>query len=486
MVRRVFLVVAAGVMILGVLASRLPEGGTTVASDSEIRALLVDHVDVQHKSVGSVVGIVTPQGRRILSYGRLNQGDPRPLDGDTVFEVGSVTKIFTALLLADMVQRGEVALKDPATKYLGAGVKVPGRGGKPIVLVDLATHTSGLPFFPPDIPLKDPVEAGRAIAKYSVNQVHEFLAQYELPTDPGSRWAYSNLGYALLGEALARRFGKDYEVLIRERITSPLGLESTAITVSPQMRPRLAIGHDAHLQVTPEVAMPAFVPAGCLRSSANDLLTLLSAFTGDRKSSLAPAMAAMFETRRPGPGVEQALGWWIVKVGADDAGFVAFGGQTLGYATTLAYDPKTRMGVVVLSNGTQDDGGLGWHLLRPSFPVATAATQRARDDEARKEVTLDPKVLDTYAGEYRVASGPTAGDIATIERRGDVLVLKAPTTPPEGVRLHAKDEHDLFLTEANIHITVETDIEGRARRLIFHFAGTDTAATRIDASEGKQ
>jgi CubicO group peptidase (beta-lactamase class C family) len=459
---------------------------SSLPSDAEIRELLVDHVDGQHQSVGSVVGIVTPHGRRIVGYGRRDQGDPRPLDGDTVFEIGSVTKIFTALLLADMVQHGEVALDDPVSRYLPDGVKVPERNGRKITLADLATHTSGLPFFPSDVPLQDPAEVIRAVAKYSPAHVHRFLATYALPYDIGSRWAYSNLGFGLLGEALARRAGSDYETLVRERITGPLAMESTAVTLSPGMESRLAAGHDAGLQPAPRIDMPAFVAAGSLRSTANDLLTLLAAFTGSRQSPLAPAMAAMLQTRRPGPGLKQALGWWIVMVGPQDEGFVAFGGQTPGYATTIAYDPKAGVGVVVLSNGAHDDGGLGWHLLRPAFPVNTAAAGKARSDRARKEVVVAPVVLDAYVGRYRVASGPTEGDIVTIERREADLVLESPSTPPPGVRLHAEGEGRFFLTEADVQVTFETNTEGRVVGLVVHFAGTDTAAPRVDAEKGTQ
>jgi CubicO group peptidase (beta-lactamase class C family) len=456
---------------------------SSLPSDAEIRELLVDHVDGQHQSVGGVVGIVTPQGRRIVAYGQPSQGAPRPLDGDTLFEIGSVTKIFTALLLADMVQRGEVALDDPVSRYL-PDVKVPERSGRKITLLDLATHTSGLPFFPSDVPLEEPAEAGRVVSKYSPEHVHRFLATYVLPYDVGSRWAYSNLGFGLLGEALARRAGLGYETLVRERITGPLGMESTAVTLSPEMETRLAVGHDARLQPAPRVDMPAFVAAGCLRSTANDLLTLLTAFTRLRGSPLAPAMAAMLETRRPGPGLTQALGWWIVKVGPEDEGFVAFGGQTPGFATTIAYDPKTRVGVVVLSNGTHDDGGLGWHLLRPAFPVNTAAAANACSDKARQEVTVAPGVLDAYVGRYRVASGPTAGDVVTVERRGAELVLVSPSTPPQGVRLHAEGEGSFFLTEADVEVRFVANPEGRATGLVVRFAGTDTSAPRLDAAAG--
>jgi D-alanyl-D-alanine-carboxypeptidase/D-alanyl-D-alanine-endopeptidase len=448
-------------------------------SDGEIRELLVDHVDVQHKSVGMVVGIVTPQGRRILSYGQMSQGDTRPLGGDTVFEVGSVTKIFTALLLADMAQRGEVALDDPVVKYLPADVKVPARNGRQITLADLATHTSGLPFFPTDVPLGDLAEAGRILANYSVAQVHRFLSSYALPAAADSNWAYSNLGYGLLGEALSRRAGEDYETLLRTRISEPLGLTSTAITVSPGMRTRLAGGHDEKLRAAPEVNMPAFVAAGCLRSTANDLLTLLEACAGLKKSPLAPAMAAMLATRRPGPGVEQALGWWLPKVGADDMGFVAFGGQTPGFAATIAYDPKNQVGVVVLSNGTADDGGIGWHVLRAAFPVKTAAVVKARQELLRNEVKVDPKLLDAYAGEYRVTSGPTVGQVVTIERQENGLILKSPTSPPEGLRLHPESQKMFSILDGGIQMSFDSDEGGRVSRLVFRAAGTDTPAVRI-------
>ncbi len=467
-------------------AAPTASSSASLPSDAEVRALLVDRIDVQHKSVGTVVGIITPEGRRIVSYGQLNQGDSRPLNGDTVFEIGSVTKIFTSLLLADMVQRGEIALTDPVEKYLPAGVKVPERNGRKITLVDLATHTSGLPFFPSDIPLEDPVEAGRIVAKYSVTQLYQFISTYELRRDIGSRWEYSNLGAGLLGHALANRAGMDYEALVRARITGPLGMASTAITISPEMKARLGVGHDAHLQSTPDVDMPAFLAAGSLRSSANDLLTFLSEFMGDKKSPLAPAMAAMLQTRRPGPGsFDQALGWWIVKLAPGDEGFAAFGGQTPGYSSTVAFDPKMRVGVVVLSNGTQDDGGLGWHLLRPAFPVATSGTEKAREEKVRQEVALDPKLLDTYAGQYRVASGPTAGDVVIIERLGGALVLKSPTAPPQGLRLHAESERSFFLTEAAIQISFEVDSQGRATGLVFHYFGTDTSAPRIEVGKRK-
>src|ERR1035438_3586515 len=185
-----------------------------VLSDSEIRKILVERIDNFHQGVGIVVGVIEPQGRRVVSYGSLDQGDPRPLNGDTIFEIGSVTKVFTSLVLADMVQRGEVSLADPAAKYLPVDVKVPVRGGPAITLVDLSTHTSGLPRLPNNMHPKDPANP---YADYSVEQLYQFLSSYQLTRDPGSQIEYSNLGGGLLGHVLALRAGMSYEQLARPR-----------------------------------------------------------------------------------------------------------------------------------------------------------------------------------------------------------------------------------------------------------------------------
>src|SRR6476661_786937 len=141
------------VIVISIFAILTPgfAGTQAVPPDDEIRKILAERVGENEKAVAIVVGVIDPQrqsgsdGRRIISYGHRNAGDARPLNGDTVFEIASVTKVFTALLLADMVEKKEVALSDPASKYL-PGIKLPDRNGHLITLVDLATHTSGLPF----------------------------------------------------------------------------------------------------------------------------------------------------------------------------------------------------------------------------------------------------------------------------------------------------------------------------------------------------
>src|SRR5437762_12901999 len=138
-----FLGAAVAMSIFAILTSGFA-GIQSVPPDDEIRKSLAERVGENEKAVGIVVAIIDPQGRRIISYGQRNAGDARPLNGDTVFEIASVTKVFTALLLADMVEKNEVALSDPASKYLTAvAIKLPERNGHLITLLDLATHKIG-------------------------------------------------------------------------------------------------------------------------------------------------------------------------------------------------------------------------------------------------------------------------------------------------------------------------------------------------------
>jgi serine-type D-Ala-D-Ala carboxypeptidase/endopeptidase len=228
MMLRALMAILAG----GMLAATAP--------DAEILELLTAGVKAG-RSVGIVAGIIEPRGRRVVSYGSFGTTNPRPVDGESLFEIGSMTKVFTSLLLADMVERGEVALTDPVARYLPGGVKVPERGGMQITLQDLSMHRSGLPRLPSNLL---PKVLDNPYTDYTADLMYAALAGYELTRDIGAEYEYSNLGAGLLGHALARRAGMDYEALVRTRILEPLAMKSTAITVPTSLKPRLTNGHD--------------------------------------------------------------------------------------------------------------------------------------------------------------------------------------------------------------------------------------------------
>ncbi|HVR39037.1 MAG TPA: serine hydrolase, partial [Thermoanaerobaculia bacterium] len=403
--KRFALVVALLLLAQSAAAQILP--------DAEIRKILADRVDTQKKAVGIVVGVIEPSVRRVVAYGALDANDKRPLNGDTLFEIGSATKVFTSLLLADMVQRGEVALSDPIAKFLPSDVKVPKRGEKQITLLDLATHTSGLPRLPSNLNPKDPANP---YADYTVAQMYEFLRSYELKRDIGETYEYSNFGAGLLGHVLALRAKSDYETLVRTRITAPLAMKSTAIKLTNAMKSRLAVGHNEELKSVPNWDLPTLAGAGALRSTANDLLTFLAANLGVTKSPLGVAMKSMLATRRPtgAPNLEIALGWHITT--ANDRQIVWHNGGTYGYRSYIGFDPKNRTGVVVLANTFTNAGidDIGQHLLNSAAPLLAAAKER-------KAIELDGKVLEGLVGRYALSP-----DFAiTVTRDGSHLFIQA-------------------------------------------------------------
>ncbi len=458
---------AAVIAVLGLTSFAVSQAAPTPSAsvappDAEIRKRLANRIDSLaggEDGIGIVVGIVGPNGRRVISYGHLNQGDPRPLDGDTVFEIGSVSKVFTALLLADMVQRHEVALTDPVTKYLPAGVKIPERNGRSITLVDLATHTSGLPFMPDQLPGFDD-SVGE---KNSIAQLYQFLSRYQLTRDPGTEWDYSNIGYWLLGEALTSRTGTDYDGLLRERVTGPLKMTSTAVTLSPELKAKLAVGHNAVLQparsfssVSMYGAMPA---AGGLLSTVNDMLKFLSVCLSYEPSPLASSMSAMLSTQRPIDGGEQgqALGW--VVNGKGDDRLITHDGFTWGYASYVAWDPAARVGVVVLSNQLTGVEDIGRHLLRPGSPLERPTTTK------HTEISLDSSVLEGYVGQYEVQDE----GVFTIARERDFLTIQVPTDwgLPK-FRLRPESQRDFFVAELPIRVTFQYGSDGRVNGLLIY------------------
>jgi CubicO group peptidase (beta-lactamase class C family) len=443
-----------------------PVPDTQVPADSEIRKILVERIDKHRQSVGMVVGVIEPAGRRIVACGTCAKNDKRPVDGDTVFEIGSVTKVFTSLVLADMVQRGEVALTDPAAKYLAPGVKVPERGGRQITLQDLATHTSGLPRLPSNLTPKDPANP---YADYSVERLYQFLAGYQLTRDIGSQYEYSNLGGGLLGHVLARRGGMDYEALVRSRIFEPLGMNSTGIALARDMKARLAGGHNEALEAAASWDLPTLAGAGALKSTANDLLAFLAANLGYTKSPLAPAMAAMPTVRRPTgvPGLEIALGWHILT--RDGHEIIWHNGGTGGYRSFIGYDLKRRVGVAVLSNAETSAGvdDIGQHVLNTSAALY-------QPPEERKQISVDPKLFDGYVGRYELA--PTF--ILTVTREGDRLFVRATGQP--NFEVFAEGPKNYFYKVVDARITFETDSQGRAAALVLHQNGMEQRAKRIE------
>src|SRR5262245_21313525 len=287
-----------------------------------------------------VLGVVDGDKSEVATFGKLDDG--RAPDGDTVYEIGSITKTFTATLLARDVLSGRVTLETPVTQLLPS-FKIQSRDGKEITLGELGTQHSGLPRMPSNLLPQDPANP---YADYDAAKLKAFLAGYELPRDPGASYEYSNLGFGLLGYALAQSVHTTYGTLIDEAILKPLGMTMSGMAFTDAMRAHLAPAHEAAGTAAKNWDLDALAGAGAIRSTANDMLRYLKANMGIDQSPLTPAMQL---AQRPRSDVTKTtrigLAWMTT-----DKGIVWHNGMTGGYKSFIGFSADGRRGVVILSN----------------------------------------------------------------------------------------------------------------------------------------
>jgi CubicO group peptidase (beta-lactamase class C family) len=328
--------------------------------------------------VGAEVLVVTPDGWSARGYGWAT-ASRRP-DEVTVFELGSISKVFTGTLLADMALRGEVALLEPARDLLPGRLRMP-PSSRPITLLDLATHMSGMPRLPPNMKRankKDPY------ADFDVDDLWAALEQTRLEREPGVAKEYSNYAVGLLGQLLVHRADADgYLELLDERVLGPLGMTDTAVELSSEQEARFAWAHDKHKVRTSPWAIPALAGAGGLRSTARDMARFVQGYLRADSPIAAAAQVALTPRNIPGEGKwDQGLGWVVAR----DRSVAWHNGATGGFHTWLGLDLEGRLGVLVLCNtqrGEVDEWGM--KILRRlgrelgGQPVA----DDARDEAAR-------------------------------------------------------------------------------------------------------
>jgi CubicO group peptidase (beta-lactamase class C family) len=430
-------------------------------SDADLTALIQSRVE-EDRAVGIVLGVIEADGTmRVVSFGDAGP-DARPLGANSVFEIGSITKVFTGILLADMVARGEVALTDPVSTYLPDGATVPSRAGREITLLDLATHHSGLPRLPGNI---SPADPANPYADYTVEQMYEFLSGHELRRDIGSQYEYSNFAVGLLGHVLARVGGGSFEDVVRGRILEPLGMNMTGITLTEEMRKWMAAGHDQQGNVVPLWDLPTLAGAGALRSDIGDMLTFLAANTGPPESQLERSMRDSHEVRKV-VNAELGIGlnWHVQTVGED--AIIWHNGGTGGFRSFIGFDPASGVGAIVLTNSGHGADDIGFHLINPSIPLVPAPVER-------EEVDVAEDILETYVGEYELA--PTFSITVTLE--GGALFLQATGQPK--FPIFAESDTKFFLKVVDAQISFTTDDSGAVAELSLHQNGADQPARKV-------
>ncbi len=455
-------------LLLGGVAAFAVQPASSMPVDEEIRQILENRIDEQKRSVGIVVGVVEPEGRRVVAHGQLATDDGTDVDGDTVFEIGSITKVFTAILLADLAGEGALELETPVQRLLGPDVAVPMRNGAEITLLHLTTHSSGLPRMPNNF---RPADAGNPYADYTVAQLYEFLSSHELQRDIGADVEYSNLGTGLLGHALALRQETDYETLVSRRLLEPLGMADTSITLSPSQQERLAIGHSVQLRPVANWDLPTLAGAGALRSTVNDMLTFVEANLGLRESPLLDEMSVTHAARRdfPAPGMQIGLGW-VIR-GGHGRELHWHNGGTGGYRSFAGFDLESKTGVVVLSNSTDSVDDLGFHLLDSRYSLVIPPAMRTA-------VEVDPAVFDDYVGRYQLMENV----VFTVTREGDGLFVHITGQPR--LQVFPESEARYFYRVVDAQITFGRGEDGSVDHLVLHQGGRDQRAERL--AEGSE
>lgn len=444
-------------LFAAVLAA-LPLGAfaqTPLPTDSAVRAILTERLPGQHGG-GFVVGLHDADGtRRVVNVGA-------PADG--VFEIGSITKVFTAGVLAAMVARGQVHLDDPVAQLLPANVKVPSRNDRRITLLDLATQSSGLPRLPTNLAPRD---SSNPYADYGEAQLYGFLSGYELPRDPGATYEYSNLGMGLLGHALARKAGMSYEQLVTRRVLGPLGMKETAITLSPALRARLVPGHGDTGQVVANWDLTTLAGAGALRSTVRDMLTFLAANLDSSRGPLARALHETHVSRHAAGSPNMTIGLaWHILARPGGGSIVWHNGGTGGYRSFAGFDPARGVGVVLLTNSVTGADDIGFHLLDVSLPLRKPPAPRA-------EVAVDSSVLGRYVGEYELV--PAFHIVVTQE--GKALFIQATGQPK--VPVFAESDTAFFLKVVDAQVTFVRDSTGTVTGLVLHQNGQHVPGRRL-------
>lgn len=314
--------------------------------------------------VGGIVVLVDENGSAIYEYGLSDRSKRTRPDGETLFGIGSITKTFTGLLLADAHIRGEIDLKTPLQIYVPEGVNVPTMNNREITLEDLATHTSGLPGvtdqfsnIAENLSPADQIE--RAFGYYETipaSEAYAYISNYTLTREPGSEWEYSNLGTSIAGEIVSRTTGSSYHTLLTSRILNPLGMNKTTDRISDDIS-HIATGYRGYASPVDEARLIHFndfwAATGGVFSTGEDMATYLAAQLGIVDT---PYRSALHLSHQPRairsdgpPEVWQGLFWDIITT-SDKTRIYLKAGETNGYQSDIGMIPDEKKGVVILMN----------------------------------------------------------------------------------------------------------------------------------------
>ncbi|MDR6785351.1 CubicO group peptidase (beta-lactamase class C family) [Pedobacter africanus] len=310
---------------------------------------------------GLVLAVINKGHVRKYSYGSVNKTVKQlPDAAQTIFEIGSVTKTFNTLVLAQEVVAGKMKLNDPINLYLPDSIPALKFRDQPITLQHLANHTSGFPRLPANI-FNAKVDPKDPYKHYTPDSLYSFLMHYQPSVMPGSVFSYSNYGAGVLGTILERRLNRSFEELIQSRICKPLGMNHTNVALDGAAQQNFAQGYNETGEATGPWDLASLKGSGALRSTLNDMVIYARAQV-EMKGALGKAIALSHQPTFISATQSMGLGWRISRNSGHN--YLHHSGGTGGFRSFVGFDPERQTAIVILSNAAEDVTALGERFLK--------------------------------------------------------------------------------------------------------------------------
>ena len=415
------------------------------------------------------IGLIHPDGIEYYNYGSLSKEQQSLPSENSIYEIGSISKVFTALLLADLVNRKKIKPEAPLTEWTLKDWSLPSKDGVEISALHLVSHSSGLPRLPYGF---NPTNIQNPYVDFSVADLRASLTDIPMPMTPGEHIVYSNLGSGLLGYGLTQYSGQSYEQMIQQTICSPLGLESTFVDVPKAQKNRSAQGYDMAGEPINDWDMPVLVGMGEINSTVFDLMQFAKAQLYPPKNTLGEAIKMSHKPLITKDNNSVAMGWHVGFRG--DPGLMWHNGGTGGARSFIAFHPEDKIGVVILSTNTS--------------PFATAAVRSLlgilRGEKTNLKlpqvVSLSDQEILAFAGEYAISEDIT---IAFSPKDG-LLLGEIPKMPP--ILIYPTSENTFESIHVPLKFEFQRNEQGEVFQLLMHEGNKQTIVKRVTTSVSPQ
>ena len=412
--------------------------------------------------VGLSIGVIKDGKVTEVHLGSTDGKADKP-DGDTVYEIGSISKVFTGILLGDAVVRGDVKLDQDAQDLLPSGATMPAGNTRAITLKDMSIHRSGLPRLPNNMPR---LQTNNPYSDYTSKLAHNFLNGHKLRREPGAKQEYSNFAVCLLGSMLCRKAGKDFDALMAERITGPLGMTNTRVELTAEMKARLAKPFSGSGTPSANWDFADMPGAGGIRSTTKDMLKFAQACLISPNNPTGKAMEMAWKEHHAGGGSEakMGLGWHF----AGDGSTRWHNGQTGGYHSMLMVNRDMNAAVIILTNTSNGEID---RLASKVIQMLAGADVQPR--KFAKELKVGLNKMQRLVGRYQLV--PTF--IFDVQVKNGKMMVGITNQPTQ--RVYPKSDTEWFYKSVKASLEFDVDKNGKCNSLVLVQNGRRQKATRI-------